>query len=112
MAEDSSKPSEDEAEEREEEEEEAGEEVEEERLYVVPFGRVWNAPRPYRTPKAVKALKDFIKKHMKVDRVRVDGKLNQFIWGRSIEKPPRKIRVRVTKDRKGVATAYLAEAAQ
>lgn len=103
-----SKPEKTEAEEREEEEAEG--EVEEERLYVVPLGRVWTTPRPYRTPKAVKALKSFIKKHMKVDRVRIDGKLNQFIWRRSIEKPPRRIRVRVTRDKEGVATVHLAGA--
>jgi large subunit ribosomal protein L31e len=40
----------------------------------------------------------------------VTQEVNEKIWGRGIEKPPRKIRVRVTKDKDGNVTVHLAEA--
>jgi len=39
----------------------------------------------------------------------ISQEVNEKIWSRGIEKPPRKIRVRVTKDKDGNVTVYLAE---
>jgi len=46
---------------------------------------------------------------MKADSVKIDNSINEVIWSRGIEKPPRKIRVRAIKDREGVVTLLLAE---
>jgi ribosomal protein L31E len=35
--------------------------------------------------------------------------VNERVWMRGIEKPPRKIRIRVAKDKEGNVTVYLAE---
>jgi large subunit ribosomal protein L31e len=35
--------------------------------------------------------------------------VNEKVWSRGIEKPPRKIKVRATKDKDGNVTVYLAE---
>ena len=40
----------------------------------------------------------------------ISQEVNQKIWGRGIEKPPSKIRVRAAKDKDGNVTVYLAEA--
>jgi ribosomal protein L31E len=39
----------------------------------------------------------------------IDNEVNLKIWSRGIEKPPRKIRVRVAKDKEDNVTVYLAE---
>ena len=39
----------------------------------------------------------------------VTQEVNEKVWTRGIEKPPRKIKVRVTKDKDGNVTVYLAE---
>jgi large subunit ribosomal protein L31e len=42
-------------------------------------------------------------------KLTLTNELNERIWGRGIEKPPRKIRVRATKDKEGNVTVHLAE---
>jgi len=112
-----------EAEEREEETEEAEEtkeikeaeveeEVVEERIYTVPLGRARIAPVTKRAPRAIRILRAFIKRHMKADdedSIVISNEVNERIWSRGIEKPPRRIRVRVTRDREGLVRVYLAE---
>jgi len=43
------------------------------------------------------------------ERLVVSNEVNEKIWSRGIEKPPRKIRVRAVKDKEGVIKVYLAE---
>ncbi|MBS7649613.1 MAG: 50S ribosomal protein L31e [Candidatus Bathyarchaeia archaeon] len=91
--------------------EESESEVVEERIYTVPLSRAWIAPATKRAPRAMRILKAFIKRHMKADEdfVRISNEVNERIWSRGIEKPPRKIRVRAAKDKDGLITVYLAE---
>ncbi|MFQ5999703.1 MAG: hypothetical protein ACE5J6_02885 [Candidatus Bathyarchaeia archaeon] len=35
--------------------------------------------------------------------------MNEKIWSRGIQKPPRRIRVRAVRDKEGIVTVYLAE---
>jgi large subunit ribosomal protein L31e len=80
-----------------------------ERIYTVPLGRAWIAPRYRRAEKAVTVLRTFVERHMKPSSVVIDTKVNEAIWSRGIEKPPRRIRVRMAKDDDGVVTVTLAE---
>ncbi|MCS7124145.1 MAG: 50S ribosomal protein L31e [Candidatus Bathyarchaeota archaeon] len=88
----------------------------------MPLGKAWIVPPNKRAPKAIRIIRDFIKRHMKLEakreeeeeetepkRVIISNEVNEKIWGRGIEKPPRKIRVRATKDKSGNVTVYLAE---
>jgi len=98
------------------------EEIVEERFYTVPLQKALIRPPHKRTPRAITLLKIFINRHMKVG-VKVDEEdeeeempqlviteeVNEKIWSRGIEKPPRKIKVRVTKDKDNNVTVYLAE---
>lgn len=95
----------------------AEEEVVEERFYTVPLGRARLVPPNKRAAKAVRILRDFIKRHMKIEAVEegeepkkliISNEVNEEIWRRGIEKPPRKIRVRAAKDKEGNITVYLA----
>ena len=93
------------------EEEILDEEIEKEELYTIPFRDVKHAPRHKRTVRAIKILKHYIERHMKVNPIdiRIDPELNEELWKRGIEKPPRKIRVRAVKDTEGICEVYLAK---
>jgi large subunit ribosomal protein L31e len=41
--------------------------------------------------------------------LKITKEVNERIWDRGIEKPPRKIRVKATKDKEGNVTVHLAE---
>jgi len=93
----------------------------EERIYTVPLRRAWNVPAKKRAPKAMRMIKAFVQKHMKVgvepvdedeeeegDRVIIKNEVNQKIWSHGREKPPRKVRIRVAKDEEGNVNVFLA----
>ncbi len=98
---------------------ELAEDILEERFYTIPLGKAWISKRKKRTPKAAKIVRTFVLKHMKVrteveeeeepERLVIDNEVNEKLWSRGIERPPRKIRVRVVKDKEGVVTVHLAE---
>ncbi len=98
--------------EEEEEEEEEGEEIEvvEERTYTIPLRKVWGPPRGKRTPRAVRLLRAFVKRHMKVENVEISNEVNEELWARGIRKPPREITVRLVKDKEGRVIVYPATA--
>jgi large subunit ribosomal protein L31e len=82
-------------------------EIELDRTYTVPLSRAWIAPRHRRTARAVNVLKEFAERHMKSSEIKIDSKLNEMLWGRGITKPPRRIKVRMTKDEDGLVTISL-----
>jgi large subunit ribosomal protein L31e len=98
------------------------EEIVEERFYTIPLQKALIRPPKKRAPRAMQLVQEFINKHMKVEmkasdeeeeeelpQLIVSQEVNEKIWGRGIEKPPRKIKVRATKDRDGNVTVFLAE---
>ena len=98
-------------------------EIVEERLYTIPLRDAWRTPRKHRAPRAIRIIRSFIQRHMKVGlkeeleeeeeeeggEVIISNEVNEWIWRRGIEKPPRKVRVRAVKDVDGNVTVYLAE---
>jgi large subunit ribosomal protein L31e len=90
------------------EEEKPEEEIEivEERNYIVNLREAWKAPRKHRTPRAIRVLKEFVKRNMKVESVIMSNEINEEVWSRSIEKPPRKLKVRAVKDKEGNVIIY------
>lgn len=98
------------------------EEIVEERIYTIPLSKAWIAPPNKRAPKAIRIIKAFLTRHMKLEARRegemeeeepkrfiISNEVNERVWIRGIEKPPRKIRVRAAKDKEGNITVYLAE---
>ncbi len=73
-----------------------------ERDYIVPLSSVYWLGRSKRAKRAVNVLRRFVVKHMKAEDVYIDQEVNEAIWSRSIEKPPRKIAIHVgiTKEKK------------
>jgi len=98
-----------EEEEKVERKEKIEEEIVEERIYTIPLGRAWIASRKKRTPQAVRLVKAFIQRHMKPETLVMSNEVNERLWSRSIQKPPRKIRVRAVRDTEGTVTLYMAE---
>jgi ribosomal protein L31E len=47
---------------------------------------------------------------MKAAKIIVDPAVNELLWARGIQYPPRRIRVKMTKDSEGTVTVTLAEA--
>lgn len=90
-------------------EEEVEEEIVEERIYTIPLSRAWISPRKKRAPKAIRMVRSFIQRHMKPEAIVVSNDVNERLWRRGIEKPPRRIRVRASKDKDGKVTLRLAE---
>ncbi len=79
-----------------------------ERIYTIPLGKAYEKPRTKRTPRAVKLVRAFIKRHMKVESendVKISNNLNKVLWSRSIQKPPRRVRVRAIV-KEGIAYVY------
>ncbi|HDR73429.1 MAG TPA: 50S ribosomal protein L31e [Methanoculleus sp.] len=80
-----------------------------EQIYVIPLRDAKRAPRWKRSNKAVKDIRAFLVKHMKSEDVKLDRSINEKVWDRGSEKPPRKIRVRAMKFEDGQVQAELAE---
>jgi large subunit ribosomal protein L31e len=94
----------------------------EERFYTIPLQKALIRPPKKRAPRAMQLVKIFVVKHMKMSlkvseeeeeeelpQLIISQEVNEKIWGRGIEKPPRKIKTRVTKDKDGNVTVFLAE---
>ena len=57
------------------------------------------SPRYKKTNKAIKIVKEFLARHMKIrdrdlKKIKLDTYLNEFLWSRGIRNPPHKIRVK------------------
>ncbi|MFX0024249.1 MAG: 50S ribosomal protein L31e [Candidatus Hermodarchaeota archaeon] len=101
---------EEEIEEREEYEAEEApkEEIIDERIYIIPLAKARRGPRNKRTKKAIRYLKEYMTRHFKPESLVITQEVNERIWERSIQKPPRKIKVRATKNTDGLVVVYLA----
>ena len=60
------------------------EEIVEERIYTIPLRKAWSSPKKKRTPRAMRVLKDFIKKHMKPEELLISLEVNEFLWSKGI----------------------------
>ena len=79
-----------------------------ERTYNIPLRKEYlKVPKWRRTKKAVAAVKQFLKKHMKSEQVRLGKHLNEELWKHGIKNPPHHIKVTTFKDDKGIVKAEL-----
>ena len=93
----------------EEAEEEDEIEIVEEKFYDLNLRRIWTAPREKRTPRAVRYVRQYAAQRMKTDNVSLSEETNSLLWNRGISKPPRKIRIRVVKDKEGKVIVFPGE---
>jgi large subunit ribosomal protein L31e len=88
--------------------------VELEREYIINVRKqVMKCPIYRRAKKAIRTIKEFLAKHMKVEnrdirKVKIDKWLNQEVWFKGIKKPLMKVKVKAKKI-DGIVYAELAE---
>lgn len=65
--------------------------------YTIPLRRVYWGRRSNRAARAVKLIRAFVARHLHLDldSVKISNEVNEYVWRRGIEKPPRYVRVRV-----------------
>ena len=92
-----------------------------ERIYTIPLTVTKQVPRTKRAPRAIKEIKEFVRKHMmektsvkaeddvEQKDVWVDYRLNELIWSRGIESPPSKVRVKAIRFEDGLIEVSLPE---
>jgi large subunit ribosomal protein L31e len=98
------------------------EEIVEEKVYTIPLGKTWILPSNKRASRAVRMIRAFVTKNMKLEQRKgeeteeeepkklvISNEVNEKVWRRGMQKPPRNIRVRAAKDKDGNVTVYLAE---
>lgn len=76
----------------------AEDEEESEKLFNVPLKELKLSRRTKRASQAIKCIRKYIAKHMKAEEkdIWIDPRINELIWKRGIQKPPRFIRVKVS----------------
>ena len=76
-----------------------------EREYIIPIrARGRAVPRYKKTPKAIKTIKEFLARHMKIkdrdlSKIKIDKYLNEQMWVRGIKRPPHKIKIKAIKEK-------------
>ena len=90
-----------------EEEEAPKEEIIDERIYIVPLSKARKGPRNKRANKSIRYLREYMNRHFKPESLVITQEVNEAIWARGIQKPPRKLKVRATKNIDGLVVVYL-----
>ncbi|HLC39610.1 MAG TPA: 50S ribosomal protein L31e [archaeon] len=67
------------------------------------------SPRWNRARKVAANLRKIIARHFKAEEIKIDAKVNDAIWRRSIERPVHKLRLKVTKTDAKTAKVELLE---
>ncbi|MFW9843256.1 MAG: 50S ribosomal protein L31e [Candidatus Thorarchaeota archaeon] len=86
------------------------EEIIDERIYTVPLRKAyWTGSRLRRANRSVRILREFVERHMKPEELLIQPEVNEQIWARGMQKPPRRVRIRATKNADNLVRVYLAE---
>jgi len=82
-----------------------------ERIYIVPLRRAKIGRTSKAAPRAVKHVRGFLNRHMKVAKedIWIDDSINKELWSQGKYKIPNKIRVRAVKFEDGVVEVTLPE---
>lgn len=70
----------------------------EEKIFNIPLRDAFERPRTRRAKVATKIVRNFLVRHMKSENIKIGNSINQEIWKRGIQKPPRKIRIHALKE--------------
>ncbi len=68
-----------------------------ERVYTINLCKVKLSQSQHRAVRAINMIREFARHHMKVEEIKIEEELAHQIWARGVRRPPRKIRVRMTK---------------
>ena len=65
---------------------------------IVPLRNAWNITRYKRAPRIMQIIREQVIRHLKVredEELYIDEEVNEYIWKRGIENPPRKVKLLV-----------------
>lgn len=81
-----------------------------EAIYIIRLSKIYWTRRYRRSARALKYIRNFIKRHTKAEWVVMDESINKYVFSKRYDKPPRKVAVAVMKlDQEGkVVKATLA----
>jgi large subunit ribosomal protein L31e len=91
-----------------------------ERVFTIPLTVTKLVPKTKRAPRAIKEIKEYVRKHMmektseedeEKDKKEVwlDYRLNELIWSKGIEHPPSRVRVKAIRFEDGLIEVSLPE---
>ncbi|MGD9963045.1 MAG: 50S ribosomal protein L31e [Thermoplasmata archaeon] len=96
-----------------------GKAEDDEKVYTVPKSNTKTVPKTTRAPRAVKEIKDYVRQHLADTTlskeevpekdVWIDYRLNEHLWSKGIENPPRKVRVKAIRFEDGLIEVSLPE---
>mmetsp|Transcript_15072 Transcript_15072/g.35300 ORF Transcript_15072/g.35300 Transcript_15072/m.35300 type:complete len:125 (+) Transcript_15072:64-438(+) len=70
------------------------------RDYTIHMAKLmWKKAFKKRAPRAIREIRKFATRAMLTKDVRIDTKLNKFIWSKGIRNVPRRVRVRMSRKR-------------
>ena len=70
----------------------------EEKIFTIPLREVFAKSRVRRAEDASKLVRKFLIRHMKTENVKIGKSINEDIWKKGMQKPPRKVRVHAIKE--------------
>jgi large subunit ribosomal protein L31e len=59
--------------------------------------RIVRGPKWRRNSYGMRLIRELIKKHAKVEKVKIDKSLNEKMWSKSVQKPPTILRLKIVK---------------
>ncbi len=81
-------------------------------IYTIPLKRVYWGRRSNRADRAIRLIKRFAQRHFHAKQVIIDPLVNEYIWSRGREKPPRRITIRIIRISDDVVKVLLASPAR
>jgi large subunit ribosomal protein L31e len=80
-------------------------------VFNIPLREMKCVPYTIRANKAVIVVREYVMRHTKSEEkdVWIDGKVNEALWFRGIQKPPSKIKVKAVKFEDGLVEVSLPE---
>ena len=69
-------------------------------IHVIPLKRIYFGRRKNRADRAIRFIRKYVARHFKeVEKIIIDPRVNEYIWSRGREKPPRRITVEIRFDK-------------
>lgn len=69
-------------------------------IHVIPLKRVYFGRRTNRADRALRLIRKYVLRHFKeAEKVVIDNAVNEYVWSRNREKPPRRVTVEIRFDK-------------
>jgi len=75
----------------------------EEKIFTIPLRKAYRTvARNARARKAIDIIRAYLQRHMKCEDIKIGFSINNSVWAKGIQKPPRKIRIHAKLDNDAV----------